>query len=202
MNEIVGTRRRQPMESNETNYEELPDGLFSEPEKSYAQAEEELLKYVTKQIDKMENHLLFNGSNIPSFYDLNRSLMDYESVMLSLIVIHQEVRVKLDVAKAKYDDFYAVKFVEAKEAQATLDKKSAFTSAKEIEMAVRKKYLAELAKLRADIITFENEYNTINHIVEAWKNYQFVLSTLSKNAQAEASAASVASANPKTFDDD
>lgn len=198
MSEIIGSRKTV---RTTTTYEETPDALF-EVEKNYKQAEEELLKYVNKQIERMEENLLFGGANVPSFFALNKSLMDYESVMLGLIALHQEVRVQLDIAKAKYDDFYATKFVEVKESQASLDKKQAFTSAKEIEMAVRKKYLNELSKLRADIITYENKYNTINHIVDAWKNYQFVLGTLSKNAQAEAAAASVASFNPKTFEDD
>jgi hypothetical protein len=196
MNEVIGTRGRTVAVCTED------DNLLNETEKSYQKAEEDLLKYVSLQIERMEEHLLFGGSNVPSFYALNKSLMDYESVMLGLISIHQDVRVKFDIAKAKYDDFYATKFVEVKESQATLDKKSAFSSAKEIEMMVRKKYMSQLAKLRADVITYENEYNTINHIIDSWKNYQFVLSTLSKNAQAEASAASVATHNPKTFDDD
>lgn len=184
-------RRKPPV----TKYEETPDDLYI-VEKTYTEAEEELIKFVEKKIAQMNESLLFNGDSSPSFSKLNQSLMEYESVMLGLLVLHQEARFKASVAQENYDNFYSVKYVDIKAREASLDPKKKIPAAKEIEMAVRKEYMVELAKLKAKVMEAENEYNFINHLVESWKNYQFVLGTLSRNAQAEASASGVSYKNP------
>ena len=185
------TRRKPPV----TKYEETPDDLYI-VEKTYTEAEEELIKFVEKKIAQMNESLLFNGDSSPSFNKLNQSLMEYESVMLGLLVLHQEARFKASVAQENYDNFYSVKYVDIKAREASLDPKKKIPAAKEIEMAVRKEHMVELAKLKAKVMEAENEYNFINHLVESWKNYQFVLGTLSRNAQAEASASGVSYKNP------
>ena len=177
-------------------YEDTPDELY-EVEKTYSEAEEELIKFVEKKIGQMNESLLFNGETTPSFGKLNQSLMEYESVMLGLLVLHQEARYASTVAQENYDNFYAQKYVDIKNREsANLSSKSKMLSAKEIEMMVRKEHLVELAKLKAKAIESENEYNFVNHLVESWKNYQFVLGTLSRNSQAEAAASGVAYRNP------
>lgn len=192
MKEEEKTARRKPPV---TKYEETPDDLYI-VEKTYTEAEEELIKFVEKKIAQMNESLLFNGDSSPSFNKLNQSLMEYESVMLGLLVLHQEARFKASVAQENYDNFYSVKYVDIKAREASLDPKKKIPAAKEIEMAVRKEYMVELAKLKAKVMEAENEYNFINHLVESWKNYQFVLGTLSRNAQAEASASGVSYKNP------
>lgn len=191
MEEEKTARRKPPV----TKYEETPDDLYI-VEKTYTEAEEELIKFVEKKIAQMNESLLFNGDSSPSFSKLNQSLMEYESVMLGLLVLHQEARFKASVAQENYDNFYSVKYVDIKAREASLDPKKKIPAAKEIEMAVRKEHLVELAKLKAKAMEAENEYNFINHLVESWKNYQFVLGTLSRNAQAEASASGVSYKNP------
>jgi hypothetical protein len=191
MEEEKTARRKPPV----TKYEETPDDLYI-VEKTYTEAEEELIKFVEKKIAQMNESLLFNGDSSPSFSKLNQSLMEYESVMLGLLVLHQEARFKASVAQENYDNFYSVKYVDIKAREASLDPKKKIPAAKEIEMAVRKEYMVELAKLKAKVMEAENEYNFINHLVESWKNYQFVLGTLSRNAQAEASASGVSYKNP------
>lgn len=191
MDEEKTARRKPPV----TKYEETPDDLYI-VEKTYTEAEEELIKFVEKKIAQMNESLLFNGDSSPSFNKLNQSLMEYESVMLGLLVLHQEARFKASVAQENYDNFYSVKYVDIKAREASLDPKKKIPAAKEIEMAVRKEYMVELAKLKAKVMEAENEYNFINHLVESWKNYQFVLGTLSRNAQAEASASGVSYKNP------
>ena len=191
MDEEKTARRKPPV----TKYEETPDDLYI-VEKTYTEAEEELIKFVEKKIAQMNESLLFNGDSSPSFSKLNQSLMEYESVMLGLLVLHQEARFKASVAQENYDNFYSVKYVDIKAREASLDPKKKIPAAKEIEMAVRKEHMVELAKLKAKVMEAENEYNFINHLVESWKNYQFVLGTLSRNAQAEASASGVSYKNP------
>jgi hypothetical protein len=208
MSNVVGKRTvRPPDKENDVeqlrrhSYPDTPDELF-EVEKSYSEAEEELVKFVEKQVELMKANLLFSGQNVPGFYQLNQSLMDYESILLGLTVLHQECRVEQQIEQERYDNFYAEKFVEIKQEQASLGKSAQFTAARDIEMCVRKRYMKDLAKMKAGIIKSENKYNFINHLIDGWKNYQFILSTLSKNAQAEAAAAGIASRHEKEFADD
>jgi hypothetical protein len=198
-----GVARRRPIEkkTSEQQYPDTPDELF-EVEKTYKEAEEDLIKFVEQQISLMNSNLLFSGSDVPSFYALNKSLMDYESIALGLLSLHQECRLQYQLNQEKYDNFYAEKFVEVKQEQTTLGKQAQFTAARDIELCVRKRYLKELAKLKAEIIKSENKYNMINHLIKNWENYQYVLGQLSRNAIAEASAAGVASKNPKEFGDE
>jgi hypothetical protein len=211
MSEVVRRRKldeiKQPVETKESSmeqarrYPDTPDELF-EIEKSYEQAEEDLVKFVEKQIDLMKNNLLFSGEEIPSFYSLNKSLMDYEANLLGLIVLHQECRIEQQIAQERYDNFYAEKFVEIKQEQTNLGKSAQFTAARDIELCVRKRYMRDLARLKADIIKTENKYNFLNYLIDGWKNYQYVLGTLSRNAQAEASASGISSKTPKEFGDE
>ena len=193
--------KRRPVVKSPTEEKETPDYLF-ESNKNYEEAEKNLLLFVERQIDLMKHNLSFGGEDIPSFYSLNKALMDYESVLLGLTALHAEVRIQKDIAQEKYDNFYAEKFCEVKSVQTNLGKSAQFTAAREIEMFVRKSYMAELSKLKAEIIRIENQYNTVNHLINGWQNYQFVLSTLSKNAQAEAQASGISSKNQKTFGDE
>lgn len=180
-------------------YEDTPDELY-EVEKTYSEAEEELIKFVEKKIGQMNESLLFNGETTPSFGKLNQSLMEYESVMLGLLVLHQEARYASTVAQENYDNFYAQKYVDIKNREnANLSSKSKMLSSKELEMMVRKEHMIELAKLKAKAIEAENEYNFVNHLVDSWKNYQFILGTLSRNSQAEAAASGISYHNP--YDD-
>lgn len=184
------TARRKPA----VMYEDTPDELYT-VEKTYSEAEETLIKFVEKKIAQMNESLLFNGDDTPGFGKLNQSLMEYESVMLGLLTLHQEARFKSQVAQENYDNFYAQKYVEVRDKDISLNPKKPM-AAKEIEMVVRKENMIELAKLKAKTIETENEYNFINHLVESWKGYQFILGTLSRNSQAEAAATGVSYRNP------
>jgi hypothetical protein len=171
-------------------------------EDPYKKAEQDLILYVQEKISMMEDNLLFSGQSEPGIYQLNQSLMNYESVMLGLITIHAEVRMQLDIAKERFDEFYAKKYVEVKQEQAALGKSAMFTAQREIELYVRNNFLSEIAMLKSEIIRMENQKNLVDHLIDSWKNYQFVLSTLSKNSQAEAAASGVSKNNPKEWGDE
>lgn len=184
---------------------EVIRGLSSEEidivEKSYSEAEQSLIKFVDKQIDLMNQAMVFHGDLTPSFDKINYALMNYESVISGLLILHQKARIRSELNEERYNDFFAEKFVEVKREQQSLGKQG-FSSAREIEYIVRQRFMKELAKLKADQIESENEYNLMNHLLDAWKSYQWVLSTLSKNAQTEAGAAAVSYSNPKEFGDE
>lgn len=179
----------------------LSDDEISLVEKNYDEAEKSLIMFVDKQIDLMNQAMVFHGDLTPSFDKINYALMNYESVISGLLILHQKARIHSELCNEKYEDFFAKKFVEVKKEQQSLGKQG-FTSAKEIEYIVRQRFIKELSKLKADQIESDNEYNLMNHLLDAWKSYQWVLSTLSKNAQIEAGAATIAYNNPKEFGDE
>lgn len=170
-------------------------------DKSYAEAEADLIRFVEAQISAMNDNLELTGKDVVMFEDLNKSLMDYESILLGLESMHADCRIQQAIAQENYDNFYAEKYWECKKELSTLDTKKA-AGQKETEMYLRNKYINELATLRADTLNKENKYNFINHLIEDWKNYQFVLGTLSKNAQAEYMADKIAKEHPKEFGDE
>lgn len=179
----------------------LSEDEISLVEKNYDEAEKSLILFVDKQIDLMNQAMVFHGDLTPSFDKINYALMNYESVISGLLILHQKSRIKSELDAERYDNYFAQKFVEVKREQQSLGKQG-FTSSKEIEYIVRQRFMSELSKLKAQAIESENEYNLMNHLLDAWKSYQWVLSTLSKNAQTEASAAKVAYDNPKEFGDE
>lgn len=185
--------RRKP---RETSSEEKSADYY------YNKSKEELLEFVNTQLELMNENLLFKGQDTPGFYELQQSLMDYESVLLGLLVIHAEVRSDLDIVQEEYDNFYADKYVELKREQAALGKSATFTAQREMELYVRHKYMSEFAKYKANIIRLENSYNTINKLISGWEKYSFILNQLGANSRAEATAAGVAYKNPKEFEDD
>ena len=52
----------------------------------------------------MQDNLLFGGDETPSFYKLNKSLMEYESTLLALTALYQRTRSKYDFEQEKYDN--------------------------------------------------------------------------------------------------
>ena len=115
----------QPLEENviiPKTEEGTPDDLFQVAEKTYTEAEEDLLKFVEKQISNMQDNLLFGGDETPSFYKLNKSLMEYESTLLALTALYQRTRSKYDFEQEKYDNFYASLYVQVKQEQLSLGK--------------------------------------------------------------------------------
>ena len=194
MSDEIPSRGGRSKPSESTNVESL--SLY---EKTYEQAEKELIKFVQEKIEQMENNLLFSGCDNPSIGLLNQAFCEYESIMLGLLSMHGEARIKMQIAEEKYEDFEAACFVKTKKEQATLGNKGAVN---DIKMISRTENIEKLAELKAAWMLAENEWNTINHLIEAWKAYQFVLSNLSSNARAEAAASGIAYDHPYEFGDE
>jgi hypothetical protein len=180
--------------------EGTPDDVFdlyiqqrAEANKTYEQSEKDLIVFVETQIDLMNKNLLF-GTSEPSFYELNRVLAQYETVSLGLTSLYASVRQEHDWAQEKYDDAYAVWFIQERESIVSLDQKK-MPSTREIDMIVRSKHLADLAKLKAAVIGAETKRSTAERLCKNWESYQWILSTISKNCQAEAMASGVSARN-------
>lgn len=152
-------------------------------------ASDQLLAYVNEQITRMDNKLLFNGQRDPSKYELDLALSQYEQTLFGLIALYETAKFEEEVAKAKYDEWYAEKYMEIRNTYNNASvKNSSWLSAKEIESTLLTKYKQRAAELKADTIKKSCERSTMERLLKGWESYLWVLNALCKNAQAEMAA--------------
>jgi len=165
-------------------YPPTDEALFSS-KKNYDAASKDLIEFVEAEISKMRSNILFDEA--PSFWQLNQALASYESILLALLASYASARVRANVAQEAYDDEWAAAVMNTK-AQYGLSK---YVSGKELEYAARVAHMEKLSKLKADVIQAENARSFVERLVDGWRQYCFVLSRLSANAEAEARASGV-----------
>jgi len=199
-------RRRPPKPPEETSQTgskddgSTPDALFDmylsqrgNAGKTYDEAEKDLIVFVEQQVSLMKQNLLFGGGE-PSLYELNRVLSQYETVHLGLITLYATVKQEKLFAEERYEDAYASWFVQTRAALSSLGDKK-MPSTREIDMIVRSDHMEDLAKLKAAVISTESKRSAIERLCESWKNYSFILNTMSRNAQAEVGASGISGSN-------
>lgn len=156
-------------------------------------ANEELLAFVDKQIQRLNNKvsLLSNGGNI-TLNEIEIALATYEPTLFALIAIYEQAKADAAIAKAKYEEFYSEKYMEVRNQYNTKDVKNAqWLSAKEIESTTYVLYKKEFADLKAEIIKTDGQRSTVERLLRSWENYQFILTTISKNIIAQMSGSHI-----------
>lgn len=156
-------------------------------------ANEELLAFVDKQIQRLNNKvsLLSNGGNI-TLNEVEIALATYEPTLFALIAIYEQAKADAAIAKAKYEEFYSEKYMEVRNQYNTKDVKNAqWLSAKEIESTAYVLYKKEFADLKAEIIKTDGQRSTVERLLRSWENYQFILTTISKNIIAQMSGSHI-----------
>lgn len=156
-------------------------------------ANEELLAFVDKQIQRLNNKvsLLSNGGNI-TLNEVEIALATYEPTLFALIAIYEQAKAEAAIAKAKYEEFYSEKYMEVRNQYNTKDVKNAqWLSAKEIESTAYVLYRREFADLKAEIIKTDGQRSTVERLLRSWENYQFILTTISKNIIAQMSGSHI-----------
>ena len=156
-------------------------------------ANEELLAFVDKQIQRLNNKvsLLSNGGNI-TLNEVEIALATYEPTLFALIAIYEQAKAEAAIAKAKYEEFYSEKYMEVRNQYNTKDVKNAqWLSAKEIESTTYVLYKKEFADLKAEIIKTDGQRSTVERLLRSWENYQFILTTISKNIIAQMSGSHI-----------
>lgn len=177
-------------------YEDASDSAFDEvkiecPETVDAMTREEdkFIKFVETQIEKMENHLLFDGQAIPTLSELSSAICQHAHIMLALTSLYETARWDLNAAKENYDLWYASHYMEIRNEVNREDlAKAKWYSSSEIEMMVKSKYRKEIKELKAAILAADSKKSTLQHLIDGWNNYSFQLQQLSKNAIAEFSS--------------
>ena len=183
-NEMIHRRavRREILPPETKSYEDIVGTEFDN-------AEERLIQFVSRQIDKMNENLLFDGKKEPSLYELNISLVNYQRILLALTSLYNETKFDVSKKEEEYDAWYAEKFIETRNRlNPRNEPQSKWFTAKEIEFVVKSENKEKHAKFRARIAEAECKRSLVERLIKGWENYQFILGQLSKNSIAEADA--------------
>jgi hypothetical protein len=157
----------------------------SDMERELNKAGEELLAYVDKQIQRMNNKVSFNSGNI-TLYELDVALSTYEPTLFALTAIYEQARFDAEAAKEKYNEWYYDKYMEIRNTYNTINVKTAqWLSSKEIDATLFKTYRKEAASLKAEMIKAEGQRSTVERLLKGWEQYAFILGQLSRNVNAQ-----------------
>lgn len=150
-------------------------------------AEDRLLDFVEKQIDKMKKYTkLGNGEGLPGFYELNEALMEYSSIQASLISLDVLAKVECDKATEAFKDWQSEKYIEAREVLCPISvAASKWPSSSEIEAYVRVHYRETYQKLHKEMAMAEMKVAAIRRLLDSWNTQSLILNRLSKNVEAE-----------------
>mgnify|MGYP003587976799 FL=1 len=155
-------------------------------------AEDELIKFVEVQIQKMDSHLLFDGESSPALPVLDRAIMQHQHVMLALTSLYEQARWDLEAAKAAYNEWHAFKFIEVRtEVNDPKLAKAKWYTKEKIDYFITTKYAKEQAALLSTISLADSKRSLIQHLIDGWSSYQFQLTQLSKNGIAEKNSSDV-----------
>jgi len=150
-------------------------------------AEDRLLEYVEKQIDRMRKYMSFTEGQ-PSFFELNSALSGYGDMNCSLISL--DVLAKADYQKAKnnYDEFVAEKYIIIRR-ENNLQSLSAqkWLSTQEIMYLVQSdaRWVDEYRRLRDEMNAAEKKVAFCRRMLDNLESFKYNLGVLSKNVQAE-----------------
>jgi hypothetical protein len=150
------------------------------------------IEYVMEMIDKFKKHskLIENDRITP--YLLNKALGEYQDVNLALIGEYQRAKVELKKCQDAYNEWNDEKFMTVrKEMFAEFEGKTVKVSVKEIETGLRVKYRDDYNAYQQNISDAEMKVSFLRRLVEQWKRFDSVLTTLSYNMQSELRALSI-----------
>ena len=189
----VTTPVETPKEAESTDspavWEAFAEG--SDIENELNKAGEELLAYVDKQIQRMNNKVNFSSGDV-SLYELDVALSTYEPTLFALTAVYEQARFDAEAAKEKYNEWYYDKYMEIRNRYNTIDVKTAqWLSSKEIDATLFKTYRKEAAKLKAEMIKAEGQRSTVERLLKGWENYAYILGQLSKNINAQMMGSSI-----------
>lgn len=177
---------------SEPLYERATDGLdfdetaITETSDAMSEAETQFIEFVSKQITKMDQKLLFDGNSSPPLQLIDRALMQHEHVMLALTALYEQARWKWNAAKEAYNEWEAVKFLEVRHEVNKKDEAVAkWYKKEEIDRMVIVKYRKEYAALKAQLQLAESKVSLFRRLIDSWNSYAFQLGQLSRNGIAE-----------------
>lgn len=175
-------------------YKPADDGLKTEsaPETSTTSAdvmsyyEDELIKFVSDQVTKMDQKLLFDGETQPPLQLIDKAIMQHEHVMLALTALYEQARWALNSAKESYDEWYAKRFLEIRmEVNKKDEARAKWFKDTEIDYMVTNKYTKERAEMKAKVQIADAKVSLFRRLIDSWSSYAYQLGQLSRNGIAE-----------------
>lgn len=148
--------------------------------------ENQLIKFVSEQVTKMDQKLLFDGSSSPPLPLIDKAIMQHEHVVLALTALYEQARWAWNTAKEAYAEWHAKKYLEIRlEVNKKDDARAKWFKDTEIEYMITAKYTAEQAKMKAKIQLADAKVSLFRRLIESWNQYAFQLGQLSRNGIAE-----------------
>lgn len=174
----------------ETLFERADDDLdfeiASDTTDAMTVAETAFIEFVSKQVTKMDQKLLFDGNSSPPLQLIDKALMQHEHVMLALTALYEQSRWKLNAAKEAYKEWEAVKYLEVRmEVNKKEDTVAKWYKKEEIDRMVIVKYKKDHARMMAQIALADSKCSLFRRLIDSWNQYAFQLGQLSRNAIAE-----------------
>jgi hypothetical protein len=147
---------------------------------------ESLEYYIKEKIAQMKEALKLGAGREVSFYELQECLVEYSHVFLTLIALQNEARIDHQRKKAEFQVWWDKKYIAIKLRENTKELAgSKWCTAGELEAMVRKENEDRFIIENEILQEAEHKLSFMNHLIEMWKSYQFVLGTISSNIRAE-----------------
>lgn len=181
-------------EKEKTLFQPADDGIGSaEADLSKTKAadimnfyEDQLIKFVSEQVTKMDQKLLFDGNSSPPLPLIDKAIMQHEHVTLALTALYEQARWAWNTAKESYAEWHALKFLEVRtEVNKKEDPRAKWFKDTEIEYMIISKYTKEVADFKAKIQLADAKVSLFRRLIESWNQYAFQLGQLSRNGIAE-----------------
>lgn len=166
--------------------DDLDFEIASDTADAMSVAEMAFIEFVSKQVTKMDQKLLFDGNSSPPLQLIDKALMQHEHVMLALTALYEQSRWKLNAAKEAYKEWEAVKYLEVRmEVNKKEDTVAKWYKKEEIDRMVIVKYRKDHARMMAQIALADSKCSLFRRLIDSWNQYAFQLGQLSRNAIAE-----------------
>ena len=166
--------------------DDLDFEIASDTADAMSVAETAFIEFVSKQVTKMDQKLLFDGNSSPPLQLIDKALMQHEHVMLAITALYEQSRWKLNAAKEAYKEWEAVKYIEVSmEVNKKEDTVAKWYKKEEIDRMVIVKYRKDHARMMAQIALADSKCSLFRRLIDSWNQYAFQLGQLSRNAIAE-----------------
>jgi hypothetical protein len=142
--------------------------------------------YVNQKIQVMKDALRFGAGREVTFYELQEAGVEYQHVYNTLILLQSEARINNARKKNLFDVWWDEKYIAVKVRENTKELAGTkWATAAELTSMARMENKEEYLKEYDIMIEAEHKLAFMNHLIENWKSYQFILSMLSSNVRAE-----------------
>jgi len=149
------------------------------------------LKYVSDTISKYRNYYKLINNNEINPIDINKCLANYMEVLYILTSEYQRVKTELLDIQNEFDKWYDNKFVEIRLRMESENDKNTKHSLKEIETQLRYDNKDEYYIYQEKIKVADMKVQYYLRILDGWKKFDSILTTLSNNLRMELRALNI-----------